>query len=536
MQHSSIKTDVTINIDDASFSDSQSTLSIRAPRGPRPLNTVNSNITIAPDIPVAKQEAQFDSQFNYRRRVKHIEPQFETIDFTFNNVVELVALFTEFIQLASFPLRDLFRSSQFQKSFISGQKISTNVFLTKIQSAFSFISSGLPTIDSAYLSQVQFVASWWLTITSCVVAICFALFRHALKSDRIEQHIPQSFSKWFKTVETSSWVMLPLPLISMFYLIILTAFIAPLGCLSDNSTPLWPSSSSQESLQKELIRIQQCQPIHDMNPSMNTGYCLAGFLMAFVLFTVCRTAQEPVPREGRIQYTSRSELIIKICGVIILLFYVLVPSESTTTARGVMAIFILFGMVAYTVVVGTCYSRHVNVIRTISFLCVLWMAAVVVYYTSPQQADLLYQTGSDVAGPVFIGWCLIAAIYYTGYTFLIKHLQKASQAPRDYDSSAGITPENEDMSPKGDPHDQITDNSSRTSLVPPENLLMVLSATQQKPSLHGPRQPSFSIPTNSDNRVSRSKSETSVERLSVSNATELPDRQMKVSGPRPYVV
>ncbi|KAL2916559.1 hypothetical protein HK105_203992 [Polyrhizophydium stewartii] len=413
----------------------------RGIRGPRPISTMatyGEPPTPNDTMPTSKQAHKgslsdtsefFDNSFRYRRRIKHISPQFKRIDFTFANTVELLVLITEFIQLCSFPLRDLLRSVTFQQSLLNPATQSSVGVVTWIRQIASTISVGLPSINTRFLTTVQFAISWWALLGGLVVAVVFTMLYHLLRIELFEKSFPPTVLRRIRQIVSGTWIMIPLPLINLFYLIILTAFVDPLGCLTDNHTPLWPARSLEEYAVTIQARERQCLPIHDGNPPLQTGYSLAGFMMGYLLLTICRTAQEPVPRDGAIQYTSRSELLFKNSAVVLLLIYVLVPSEKTT-GRGIFAIFVLAAMIVYSVLIGSSYTRIVNVIRTISFMCVLWLVMVVVYYTSDAQETLLGNTGSAAFNPVLIGWAIIAVVYTAAYMLFIRQLQKDSQLPR----------------------------------------------------------------------------------------------------------
>ncbi|KAJ1340200.1 hypothetical protein BSLG_005193 [Batrachochytrium salamandrivorans] len=395
--------------------------SVRSVRGPRPLAPLQNRPVVVLNedrsgIPEATLSAAnnidafkaptnqghgsdesdlFDHSFRYRRRIKHISPQFKRIDFTFAN----------------------------------SEGTGSALFVQTIRQIVSTLSMGLPTINTRFLTTVQFAISWWMLIFGLSLAIIFTGLYHLLRIEKFEDMVSSATLRRVRQIISGTWVMAPLPLINLLYLIILTALIDPLGCLSDNKTPLWPATSLAAYALTVQDRERQCLPIHDGNPSLQAWYSLTGFMIGFLLLTICRTAQEPIPRDGTIQYTSRSELLFKNAAVIILLIYVLIPSE-TTTIRGILAVFIMAAMVAYSILIGSSYTRVINVARTISFMCVMWMALVVVYYTSSSQNDLLYQTGSGVFTSIITGWVIISLLYTFSYLIFIRKMQKDTQVPR----------------------------------------------------------------------------------------------------------
>lgn len=206
------------------------------------------------------------------------------------------------------------------------------------------------------------------------------------------------------------WIVLVFPPINILYLIILNAFLEPLSCLSSNSTPTWPAPY-QDISKASQNRILQCFSIHDLAPSMNTWLSVTGFTCAFVIFTSCRIANDPIAEEGVITYTSLSELVLKVSAITLLLTYALVPTDYTATLRGVFAIFVLSFMTIYNIVIGSCCIRWINVLRTLSFLSTLWLCAVVAFYTSASNSLQLYQLGGNIMIVVVVGWLILWTLY-----------------------------------------------------------------------------------------------------------------------------
>lgn len=168
----------------------------------------------------------FDQDFNYRRRIKHITPVLDTINFNLLNIVQILVLFTEFIQLVSFPLRDLFRSNSFIQSLSSDQEKSTRAFINGIRSVFSVFSTGLASTNINY---VKFVLCWWLTMIALIIAGTFMILNYLMTVDSVNKYILPSWRKNLFKLLKGPWIITALPLINLFYLMILNAFLEPLG-------------------------------------------------------------------------------------------------------------------------------------------------------------------------------------------------------------------------------------------------------------------------------------------------------------------
>jgi hypothetical protein len=384
----------------------------------KPPESVTSDVSV---------EEGFDDDFRYKRRIKHISPVFEKVDFSLFNFIQVAVLLTEFVQIASFPLRDLFRSTAFLQSLMAVQGASSRQFIETIRGFFSIFSTGLITIDFNY---VKFVICWWYTLIAFAVAFIFIIIEYAMDWERTTDLVPLWVRKTIDRFTTGSWVLMSLPLVNLFYLIILNAFLEPLGCLSSNTTPTWPVGFEDLAIAAQK-RLFECAAIHDTHPSRNTWYSLSGFTLAFLLFTICRTAQEPIPEQGIINYTSRSELYTKSASIVLLLLYTLVPTQETTTVRGTLASIILFSMILYNVVIGSTFSRWVNFSRTLSYLACFWMSVVITFYTHNDNTTTLFLTGSGVWSVLAVGTLILWAVYTALYFLFIKNWEtRCAEQPK----------------------------------------------------------------------------------------------------------
>ena len=372
-----------------------------------------------------------DRNMNYRRRIKHISPVLSRVELSGFNAIQTLVIIVEFIQLASFPVRDLYRNDAFQLALQLPQGTFSKDFMALIRSALAIFSTGLPNVDFDY---VKFVICWWLTIAAVCIAGIFIAGYYAIRSEWVLRKLDSmQKTKNFLTSVDATWILSFLPIVNLLYLVILNAFLERLGCLSSNITPTWPAPLEELGLAIQK-RQSECLPIYSAYPMMHTAYSLVGFTLAFFIFTACRTAQEPKPEDGIINYTSNSELLLKSGAIIILLLYTLVPTSATATVRGSLAAIIISLMILYNVVIGSTYSRWINFLRTLSFLAVLWMSLVVTYYTAENQFLELYNTGSGVWNVVVIGWCVVWAAYSLLYYFVVMKWEDTCHKSSDMNS------------------------------------------------------------------------------------------------------
>ncbi|ORY43623.1 hypothetical protein BCR33DRAFT_738380 [Rhizoclosmatium globosum] len=298
-----------------------------------------------PQQPIKSPTQQiFDKQFGYVRRLKHILPQYNKIHITFGNMIQISVIFIEFIQLASFPYRDLLVNQNFQRSL--GYDTSTgksdavgNEFISWIRSSFSLISAGFPEVSTLVLSNIKFAIAWWISLLGVLVAAGFIGIKGALKEDYAWIKKYPRVKKVLKVLVEGPYIIYFEPLTSIFYLILLGSFIEPLGCLSSNKTPLWPpqvGNTDAESfmlLQNAIkLREEQCAPLL-LNPPLQVWFTVIGYLLGYYLLTIFKICDEQKPKDGIVTFTTRSEVLNKNGSLTLLLLYTLIPTSDSTTLR-----------------------------------------------------------------------------------------------------------------------------------------------------------------------------------------------------------
>lgn len=387
------------------------------------------------DDPQQQENIKFDQSFNYIRRIKHISPISYKINFTILNGIQILVLVTEFFQLASFPIRDLFRNISFLQSLTQPQGQAVQTLIEGVRALLASLSTGLVSVNYNY---VKFVVAFWVTIVGLGISVLFSLAYFVLETEMAENHLSQRSRKVIANFVTGRWIVSSLPLVNLFYLVILNAFLEPLACFGSNSTPPWPAAFDNIDL-AALQRIYECYPIYTANPSVNTWLALAGWTMSFFLFTICRTAQEPSNEDGAITYSSRSELFTKTSSITLLLIYALIPTAESSAARGSIAVIILFFMVLYNGMIGSTNVRKINSLRTLSYIFLLWMSAVVTYFTSPNNAAQLYEIGAGVFTVILVGWLVLYVFHLIAdFLFIAPWERRCSEATMQTDSQQSM--------------------------------------------------------------------------------------------------
>ena len=367
---------------------------------------INANAT--PNPPVGRKAAswssRFDESFHYVIRIKHIPVSYH-LKASILNFLQILVLITEFFQLASFPIRDLFRNDAYIMSLQMHKNQNVKNIVDSIRSVLAAVSTGLSVSDYNY---IKFVVCWWLTIISLFIAFFFGMLHLYIKK---ETRLSKESKKWLQKISESRWIIFSVPLINLLYLVILNSFLETLSCFSSNTTPSWPASFNDIYI-ASVTRYYECYAIYTVSPTVNTWLSLFGFTSAFFLFTICRTANEPIPEDGIISYTQRSELFTKMASVILLLSYALISSPGTATGRGSLALFLLFCMTIYNIVIGSTHVRTINMLRSYSYMLNLWLCAVITYYNSPDSTTRLMEIGVGIWAVIGWGWFTFSIIFF----------------------------------------------------------------------------------------------------------------------------
>ncbi|KAJ3061123.1 hypothetical protein HK102_009243, partial [Quaeritorhiza haematococci] len=276
----------------------------RGARTPNPApGTVSTTAVASATVPTSSSpppSLPFDGRFNYRRRLKHLTPQYNTIKLTAMNAIQILVLLVEFLQLASFPYRDLLRSPAFQEALLLSKSLRpqnapsppSETFINLLRKTVTLFSSWLPEIDTIFLASLQFVVSWWVTVVGVVLAVVGVSMHYALRKEKVVEWLQKPgmrrVRKVLPRVAGGEWVIAFLPLANLTYLLVLGSFIEPLSCISDHETPLWPPENWESQALASLMRETRCYPVYKGNPPVQVWSSLVGFTMAYTLLTVFR--------------------------------------------------------------------------------------------------------------------------------------------------------------------------------------------------------------------------------------------------------
>lgn len=323
----------------------------------------------------------------------------------------------EFVQLLAFPLYELLHNFSFRQvtSELRKSGNSSGGVIDYVENFTQFVQSWLPQVDSIFLSTLQFLIAWWLTISALVLTLSVALLRRLAKSPKMQSR-KGILSKVFASANNPTWILDLLPIVTLVYIPVFQTYFSTLSCLVD-----WSSNESVTSL--TLSRRDRCLQVTEQ-PQLYTCLSISGFIVAYYIMTALRTSNEPKPLPGVISFTSRSEVVNKHGAIVLLLIYSIfsirgiqsseekVPADPLVVVRGVLACLVLLFLILYNAAVGACYVLSVNCMKIVGYLFVFWTCVVVTFYTNPENAKFLRALDASAVWLVMlIGWAIIALCF-----------------------------------------------------------------------------------------------------------------------------
>ncbi|KAI8986049.1 hypothetical protein BDB01DRAFT_787496 [Pilobolus umbonatus] len=302
-----------------------------------------------------------------------------------SNWIQIAILIIEFIQLMTFPLRDLMHVTyMFSDSNANGNKSSEIVSL--------ILNAGGLMPDMR--TPTWYMYSLWTAFTGTFLSLIVGIVIHFINL-KYPYKINTRWIRWF------------IPVATLLYIPILTAFVSSAACQSLNK----PVNAYSRTLRCNSPTII---------PPLYFWLSLIGYLFAYFMLTIFLTSHERLPRKNEIAYKSISIAFIKNMGLLLAIVYLLV--ESTTHVnrmRSILSIIIILTMICYNIKIRPCYVDKINFFRTASFTCILWTSALVAILSDTHAAQSL--------GPLTViyiiigGWILITLLFIIIY--FIYYLQ-----------------------------------------------------------------------------------------------------------------
>ncbi|KAI8352695.1 hypothetical protein B0O80DRAFT_370032, partial [Mortierella sp. GBAus27b] len=207
------------------------------------------------------------------------------------NYLQVGILVIEFLQLFSFPLRELMA---FHKQTEE---------MTTIDIVMQVVNSlGLqPSINT----HDWYLLRFWSCFLAVVLGWIFALGIHGWNR-RCRRLRREGKAHWPPI--SVGWVSCFSPVVSILYLPILSTFLSSAACHSIVITLLDPASTITPSVNSLLCTGPQIQP------ELYLAASLIAYTLAYLLFMVFLTSFERVPAKGEIAFRSNGVAVLKNLG------------------------------------------------------------------------------------------------------------------------------------------------------------------------------------------------------------------------------
>ncbi|KAI9189805.1 hypothetical protein H9P43_001238 [Blastocladiella emersonii ATCC 22665] len=296
-------------------------------------------------------------------------PTFYSFNWTFRNALQVLIIIVEFIQLISFPLRDLFNNPALVSS--PGTSTMVKVFDNVIR-IFTLIPDQF---SARILFQVQFWGCFTVILLGLAVAAGYGVAKHKYNRD------------W-----PLEWVFTLVPFASIFYLPVLVTFVSSAACIT------------QTSYKSQALRCN-----NQLGNEVLYFVCsMVGFVASYLLLTLFLSSDERRPVEGDITFKSSSVAFMKNMGFLLVIVSLLIPAQKPVV-RGLLSLIIIMTMCAYNIRKRPCYVYSINFLRTGTLSMILWATTVV---TLLNDIDILTQVGPKTLWISFgLGWSALIALF-----------------------------------------------------------------------------------------------------------------------------
>ncbi|KAJ2361134.1 hypothetical protein H4S01_005403 [Coemansia sp. RSA 2610] len=304
--------------------------------------------------------------------------KFYYFDWSVFNVVQIGILVIEFLQLLSFPIRDLLDAFHIAKNKElegGGDGSDTASFIIGIITMFANLSSKF------YVIQFWFLVS----AIACVALVMAAI--HTYNAWR--PHRPLSLY----------WVKYLLPLANLLYLPMLVMLIGSAACLSKIGTEDYKDSSSG------LLR---CDDPSVLKP-LYLALTVVAYTVGYVILTTFVTSFDRIPIRGEIHYKSQGVAFLKNMSMLLSIVFLLV-ANSYRHIRSILSLVIVGAMVCFNISTQPCFVEQINYWRTYGLCCILWVALIVTMLTN--ETSTLSNTGiGGVASALAVGAAILLVLF-----------------------------------------------------------------------------------------------------------------------------
>ncbi|KAJ2402586.1 hypothetical protein GGI23_000603 [Coemansia sp. RSA 2559] len=344
--------------------------------------------------------------------------QYEYFKWSVFNVVQILILVIEFIQLLSFPVRDMIDSINLANSANGGDS-NTAGFIIGIVTMFANLSSKF------------FVIQFWFLVAVIALISLVMSSIHA-------------YNKWWPHKPIALyWVKYLLPLANLFYLPMLVMLIGSASCLSKLGTNDYSGANSG------LLRCND----PSVDKSLYLALTLVAYSVGYMILTAFVTSFDRIPIKGEIHYRSDGVAFLKNMSMLLSIDFLLV-ADSYRHIRSILSLIIILAMVCFNISSQPCFVVKINYWRTLGFCCILWVALIVTMLTNA--ASTLEKTNvGGIAGAMAAGIAILLILFV-----IIQLVNRSSVAKSTMDEMGALVDENSNAIPLAQRTEQTISNPS----------------------------------------------------------------------------
>ncbi|KAJ1647050.1 hypothetical protein J3B02_001028 [Coemansia erecta] len=321
---------------------------------------------------------------------------FDSFEWSVFNVIQIGILVLEFLQLLSFPIRDLLDAIHLsnKQGMIDDSGSDTANFIIGIITLFANLDSKF------YVIQL-----WFL------VAVITCIF--------IVMSVIHMYNAWWPHKPFALyWVKYLLPLANLLYLPMLVMLIGSASCLSKIGTEDYKDASSG------LLR---CSNPMIVKP-LYLAVTLVAYTAGYVILTTFVTSFDRIPIKGEIHYKSQGVAFLKNMSMLLSIDFLLV-ANSFKHIRSILSLIIVLSMVCFNISTQPCFVSQINYWRSFGFCGILWVALIVTMLTNETDTFPRISPGG-IASLLAVGFVAIFALFVA-----VKRLNRDSSSKNDASTS-----------------------------------------------------------------------------------------------------
>ncbi|KAJ2067823.1 hypothetical protein GGH13_005157 [Coemansia sp. S155-1] len=290
------------------------------------------------------------------------------------NVVQIGILLLEFVQLLSFPIRDLVDSIHLAGQLDSDSP-DTASFIIGIISMFANLSSKF------YIIQLWFLVA----VIACIAAVMSAI------------HVYNAW--WPHKPIALYWVKYLLPLANLLYLPMLVMLIGSAACLSKLGT------DDSKGAASGLLRCNDPA----INKPLYLSFTVVAYTAGYVILTAFVTSFDRIPIRGEIHYRSQGVAFLKNASMLLSIDFLLV-ANSYRHIRSILSLVIVLSMVCFNISTQPCFVDQINYWRTYGLCCILWVSLIVAMLTN-ESSTLTKLSIGGIAGSLSVGVVVLFILF-----------------------------------------------------------------------------------------------------------------------------